>query len=247
MFLRLFVCILFLLPALSSRLSAQVIPPDPGASNKPNVRVGTQYTLLPLAGYSSDMGLYGGGLIQRINYGNNMRPFLSNIGADFTISTKGNVIVDINFERTRTFGTGIRSLIEFTGQRIRQGNYFGIGNRTDFSRTLFDDKYFFFENREFAFYYQARKTLFRFGDFGQFDLTGSADFSYLNGLTRGEESKYGDDTPVGFGKSWSNKAGLGFIADSRDNEFSPTQGIRYEASFEVSTPILGSNNRTNST
>lgn len=235
---HLFFLILFLFGA--SPLSAQIIPPDTGESEEPDIRVGSEYSLVPIVGYTSDLGLFGGGLVQRIGYGANVRPFLSNLTADFTLSTKGNLTFDIDYERTRTFGTDIRSLVEFTAEKIRQGYYFGIGNDTEFSDRQFDSNFFFFENRELAIYYQARKQIASFGDYGQFDLTASVDFSYLNGLTRGENSKFADDTPLGIGKSWSNKAGIGFITDSRDSEFSPTQGFRYEVSYELSSSIVGS-------
>lgn len=241
--MRLFKALLFclMLPVVAAgNLSAQVIPPDTGESEEPDIRVGSEYSLLPIAGYTSDLGLFGGGLIQRIGYGNNIRPFLSNLIADFTISTKGNIDFDLYYEHTRTLGSDVRSLIEFTGQKIRQGYYFGIGNNTQFSDQQFENNFFLFENRELAIYYQARKQIASFGDYGVFDLTGSVDVSYLNGLTRGETSRFGEDSPLGIGKSWSNKGGFGFIADSRNSEFSPTQGIRYEASFEVSSSVFGS-------
>lgn len=221
-------------------LFAQIIPPDTGESEEPDIRVGSEYSLLPIVGYTSDLGLFGGGLVQRIGYGNNIRPFLSNLTADFTVSTKGNIVFDIEYERTKTFGTDVRGLIEFTGQRIRQGYYFGIGNDTQFSDEQFENNFFFFENREFAIYYQARKQIASFGESGSFDLTASLDASYLNGLTRGESSKFAEDMPLGIGKSWANKAGFGFITDSRDSEFSPSEGIRYEVSYEVSSSIFGS-------
>lgn len=225
----------------SVKLSAQIIPvPDSDGDEYEDIRVGSRYTLLPVLGYSSDTGFFGGVLGQRINYGNNIRPFLNNLTANFTVSTRGNLITDIKFEHTKTFNTDIRSLILFVGQRIREGHYFGIGNQSDFSNDLFDEDYFFFENREISFYYQARKNVLTFGQYGKLDIAGSVDFSYLNGITRGDESKYEDDLPFGFGKSWGNKAGIGFIADSRDDEFIPTRGFRYEASYEHSSPIFGS-------
>lgn len=232
-------CFLLLFFA-SIPLCAQIIPPDTGESEEPDIRIGSEYSLLPIVGYTSDLGLFGGGLIQRIGYGNNIRPFLSNLTSDFTVSTNGNIVFDIEYERTKTIGTDIRSLIEFTGQRIRQGYYFGIGNGTQFSDKQFDNNFFFFENREFTIYYQARKKVASFGEFGSFDLTASIDASYLNGLTRGESSKFAEDIPLGIGKSWANKAGFGFITDSRDSEFSPSQGIRYEVSYELSSSIFGS-------
>ena len=90
---QLFCLILFFLG--STPLFAQVIPPDTGESEEPNIRVGSEYSLLPIVGYTSDLGLFGGGLVQRISYGNNIRPFLSNLTADFTLSTKGNIVFDI--------------------------------------------------------------------------------------------------------------------------------------------------------
>lgn len=239
-FIKSHLLILILLLSGVSPLAAQIIPPDTGESEEPDIRVGSKYSLLPLAGYTSDLGLFGGGLVQRISYGTDNRPFLSNLTLDFTVSTKGNLTFDIDYERTRTFGTGIRSLIEFTGQRIRQGYYFGIGNDTNYSDELFDNNFFFFENRELGIYYQARKEIASFGEFGQLDIAGSVDVSRLNGLTREESSKFADDMPLGVGKSWSNKAGIGLIADSRNSEFSPTQGIRYEISYELSSEIIGS-------
>jgi len=221
-------------------LSAQVIPPDSSGENNSEQRPENQYSLLPILGYTSDWGLFGGGLLQRISYDDPNLPFLSKLAADFTMSTKGNIVFEIDYERTKTVGLNIRSLVQFVGQKIREGNYFGIGNHTEFSNQKFENEFFFFENNEISFFYQARKRLTEFGDYGMLDLTASADISYLNGLSVGQSSKFEEDMPLGFGKSWSNKIGVGLIADSRDSEFSPSQGLRYEASFEVSTSVLGS-------
>lgn len=231
---------LILLSVSVTNLFGQLIPSDTTQNDNSEMRIGSQYTILPLLGYTSDIGLYGGGLVQRINYGNNIRPFLSNLTADLTISTKGNLIFDLNYERTKTLGTNVRSLVEFIGQRFLQDYYFGIGNQTGFSNNLFDENYFFYENRELSFYYQARKKIAAFRSRGQLDLAASADFSYLNGISRGDETKYAEDEPFGFGKSWSNKIGFGLIADSRENEFAPTRGIRYEISIETSSSLIGS-------
>lgn len=236
-----FLVVFLVLVLVPLSLPAQIIPvPDSDPQEQTDVRVGSHYSLLPVLAYSSDTGLFGGFLGQRINYGNNVRPFLSNVGVNFTVSTRGNIISEVLYEHTKTFNTDVRSRIEFVGQRIYEGHYFGIGNQTTFSEDLFEDDYYFFENREFSFYYKARQNVLTFGRFGELDIAGSVDFSYLNGISRGEESKYEEDLPFGFGKSWANKAGIGVIADSRDNEFSPTRGFRYEGSYEISSPLLGS-------
>lgn len=237
---RILLLVYIFVTVISTDLSAQIIPPDTGESEAPDIRIGSKYSLLPIAGYTSDWGFFGGLFFQRINYGTNIRPFLSNTRADLTFSTKGNIISEVNYEHTRTFGSSVRSLIEFTGQRFYQDHYFGIGNQTVFSNDLFEDEYFFYENREFSIYYQARKAIFEFGEYGQVDLTGSLDFSYLNGISRGENTRYSEDSPFGFGKSWSNKAGIGFIADNRENEFAPTRGFRYKVTYQLSSQIVGS-------
>lgn len=237
---RLLLFILIFLTLGFSNLFGQIIPPNTGESEKPDIRVGTDYSLLPIAGYTSDWGVFGGLFLQRINYGTNVKPFLSKIKTNFTASTKGTVISELEYERTRTFGTNIRSLVEFVGQRYRQDHYFGIGNQTEFSNKLYDGDYFYYENRQFSVFYQARKTAAKFGEFGQFDLKTSLDFSYQNSISRGEETRFEEDAPLGLGKNWSNKAGFGFVLDSRNNEFSPTRGLRYEASFQVSASIIGS-------
>jgi len=233
---------LFLLILFPVVVLSQIIPPE--RSDDGHIisadRIGSYYSVFPLAGYTSDEGLFGGGFVQRINYGIDVRPFLSNLKSDITVSTRKNVITKLEYDRTRTFGTDIRSRIDFIGQRIRQGHYFGIGNDTEFSEGLFDEEFYFYENREIYLNYQARNTFFKYGNHGVADLYAEFIISYVNGLTRGDESKYGNDQPAGFGSNWVNKLGAGFVTDSRDNEFSPTRGIRYEVGFNTSTSLFGS-------
>jgi outer membrane protein assembly factor BamA len=227
---------------IASAVCAQVIPPE--RSEDGHVisadRIGSFYSVLPLAGYTSDLGLFGGGFIQRINYGIDVRPFLSTMKTDFTISTKGNIVSKMEYERTRLFGRDIRSRVDFIGQRIRRDYYFGIGNDTEFSEDLLDGGYFYFDNRELYLNYQARRLIREYGTNGKLDFFGSFTLSRANGLTQGEATRFEEEMPPGFGKNWVNKIGFGLIADSRDHEFSPGSGIRYEFGFNTSSSIFGS-------
>ena len=227
---------------IATTVCAQEIPPE--RSEDGHIisadRIGSFYSVLPLAGYTSDLGLFGGGFIQRINYGIDVRPFLSTMKSDITVSTKGNIVSKVDYERTRLFGRNIRSRVDFIGQRIRRDYYFGIGNETQLSEDLYDDGYYYYDNRELYLNYQARWLIREYGTSGILDFFGSFTLSRVNGLTQGEETRYEEETPPGFGKNWVNKIGFGLVADNRENEFSPTSGIRYEVGFNTSSSIFGS-------
>ncbi len=216
---------------------AQVIPPD-RAPLPSDAKIGSYYSVLPLLGYSSDQGFIGGGFLQRINYDINRKPFLSTLKTDLTFSTRGDIISQLQYERTRLFGNDIRSSIDFIGQRERQGHYFGIGNTTPFSSSEFNDGANYYENREFYLNYRIRNGLFSFGENGELDFFGETTFWYVNGISAGEDTRFYQDQPAGFGSNRVFKLGIGFIADSRNNEFSPSKGVRYEVSFNSSQSFL---------
>lgn len=233
------VFMLVLIPAVSS---SQVIPSETGDGRPEptDSRVGSYYSIFPLAAYTSDQGFLGGGFVQRINYGVHVLPFLSNTKADFTISTKGTINSQMEYERVRTFGTSIRSKIDFIGRRERQARYFGIGNNTGFGSELFDNQFYFYENKEIYLQYQGRYTIGAFGQKGIIDLIGGGTLWYVNSKPLDEPTLFSQETPHGINKKWVNKLEMGVVADNRNSEFSPVRGIRYQANFNVSTPIVGS-------
>lgn len=213
-----------------------------GETGRPAVsadRVGSFYSILPIAGYSSDWGLYGGGFLQRIDYGVGMEPFLSNLETDISVSTKGYFVSKLEYERTKFFGLNLRSRFEFIGQRITEGQYFGIGNDTGFSKTLFDEGFYFYENRELYLNYIIRKQVGEFSENGKIDLFATSTFWSVNSIIRGDESLFSSDEPLGYQTSSIGKIGIGVILDSRDDEFSPAEGRQYEAGFNVAPALLG--------
>jgi outer membrane protein assembly factor BamA len=231
---------LLLMATSVSTVTAQLIPAENSARDIDQSRIGSHYSVFPLAGYSSDFGFYGGGFLQRMNYGVDQRPFLSNTRLNGVLSTKGNLELDLEYERIRTFGTDIRSKVEIIGLRLLQGHYFGIGNNTEFSENLFDSDYFFFERREFQFDYQARKRVHSYGEFGVLDLFSRINIWHVNGIEKEHLTKFLIDQPEGYNPGWVNSIGLGFIADSRDSEFDPKLGYRYSLEFSKAIPFLGS-------
>lgn len=219
---------------------AQQIPssPDESGTQQDSIRVGSQYSILPVVGFSSDLGFIGGGYIQRLNYGNNVRPFKNNLQADISFSTKGNIVSEISFEQLTTFGLPVRSSLTFVGGRLKETNYFGIGNNTDFSDRQFDDGYFFYEAREFYMNYIGRYSLIEW-DGGVLDAVGTFTFWRMNPISRSGETLFGSQYET-YDPSWLNRTGVGIIADSRDNEFHATQGFYYDVQLETTVPFLGS-------
>lgn len=212
---------------------AQVIPGEE--------TFGVQYSIVPVLGYNSDYGLFGGGLIQRIDYGLGVRPFKSHSSAEFTISTKWNITSKIDHERMESFGRDIRSRIRFEGIRLLSNTYFGIGNDTEFTSSAFDDGRYFFEERTLNLRYWGRKNILVFGQNGKIDGQLLATVSYSDPVSSGDETVFETTRPEGYAGGWVNKAGLGVIVDNRDNEFDPSTGYRFETNASVAGMLTGSN------
>lgn len=227
---------LFFLISANNAIS-QIIPPDRDLL-PPDAKIGSYYSILPLLGYSSDQGFIGGGFLQRINYDINLDPFLSTLKTDVTFSTRGDIISKLEYERTRLFGYELRSRFDFVGQRERKGHYFGIGNDSEFSANAYDDGFNYYENREFFLNYKVRWGISEFADFGNLDFFSDVTFWHVNGLSTGDETLFFSDEPAGFGSAKVVKTGIGFIADSRNSEFSPSSGVRYEVGFNTSQSFL---------
>lgn len=239
---RLALFILFLFPVTSV---SQVIPSetDDGRPESTDPRVGSYYSVFPLAAYTSDLGFVGGGFVQRINYGVHVLPFLSNTKADFTISTKGTILTKMEYERLKTLGTSIRTRIDFIGRREQQGRYYGIGNNTIFGSELFDNDFYFYENREIYLRYQGRYNIGVFGRHGLIDLLGDGTLWYVNSKPLETPTLFEEDIPSGSDKKWVNKLGAGIVLDNRNSEFSPSKGFRYQADIRISSPFIGSDYR----
>lgn len=201
---------------------------------------GVQYSLLPLIGYESDMGLVGGGYLERIDYGDGVRPFLNTTSVEITVSTKGHLISVLDHERLNTFGTDLRSRLRVEGIRIHTAPWFGIGNETTFSRSAYDDNFYFYEDRRFRFEYWGRKLLTEFGEKGQLDAHLIALASYTRPVERSSSTLFAQNEIPGAEGGWVNQAGVGLILDSRSSEFDPVSGVRAEANIRFAGRLTAS-------
>lgn len=233
-FLFLFMIIMF----QSGQVIAQTVVTGLGDIDE-EARV--RYSILPLAGYSSDTGLFGGAFFQRLNYGDDRHdPFLSNTKTALFASLRGEIEGLVVHEHTRAFKRELRSLAELEIFRSTMSNFFGIGNNTQFEKNLYQEDFYFFKNRKASITWRIRKTLAEYGFNGNFDLFTDLKVTYVDAAQTSESSTFAEFAFEEKNLSgWTNMIGLGLIADDRDNEFNPTEGYRYEAGVSISHSALG--------
>lgn len=193
--------------------------PEPAGSDS------IKQALVPVAGYSSDIGLMGGVLYSRYDYTGNVRPFNNYIKSTAVTSTKGFVKVEGLYEQTQTFGRNIRSSYQLFFNRLANNNFFGIGNNSTYNEQLWDDEYYFFESVSVSLDLAYRKPLYE--DTGsRFDILGGLGLAYQIPYVRQDNSSFNQRMPNGSEGGFVNYLSAGFVWENRDNEFDPKTGNR---------------------
>ncbi|CAN5126772.1 hypothetical protein BH23BAC3_BH23BAC3_21980 [soil metagenome] len=224
-----FLCLIVIVPA---SVFSQIIS-EPA-------REGSSKSIFPIAGFTSDYGLFGGVVFQRIDYGESRRPYLSNTLIDVTGSTKGLWMGRFDHEQIEMFGRPIRNrtLLDLELNPIR--SYFGIGNETEFSQNSFDEGLYFLNQRHALLSFQGRKLIITLADDYSLDGVLRLKGSYTTVSDRGADTRFFLDPPPEFENGWVNTVGIGLMVDSRDSEFDPRYGQRTEIGIDLSSSIFGS-------
>lgn len=218
----------------SPGLKGQAIPADPEIAS-----TGVHYMFMPAFAYTSDLGFVGGGLGQRIDYGDGVSPFLNLTQLTFTASTKGLVSSRLKYDRTQSLNRNIRSTFELRVERFLNQNYFGIGNNTEFRRTLWDEEHYYYEHREVKLDYTARQPLVNWSSDKRLDLLLTYGLIYNSPKISGEDSFYKIARPFGREGGWIHSLGSGLVFENRENEFDPRSGSRYEVRISAAPGFLG--------
>lgn len=200
---------------------------------------GVNYSFYPILGYSSDIGFFGGGLFQRIDYGDGIRPFFTNTVADFTGSTNGKWDGSFEHERTRLLGKPLRSRMTLTAVRNPISNYFGIGNNTGFSSSGFDEGMFYLLQKRIVSRFELRKPLHEIYNRKPLEAVFRIKVSYTDNEDLGADTRFVQSPPTGAASGWVNTVGTGLIYDTRNSEFDPRYGIRAEAGVDFSPVAAG--------
>lgn len=204
----------------------------------PNMR-GVNHSFYPILGYSSDIGFFGGGLFQRIDYADGIRPFLSNTVVDVTGSTRGKWAGAFEYERTRMLGNPIRNRSRLAVERNPIYNYFGIGNQSEFSSSEFDEGLYYLLQRRINARFELRKPLYLVETKGGIEGVFRFKASYTYNDDRGADTRFVESSPPGAEGGWVNTIGAGLIYDIRNNEFDPRSGIRAEIGADFSPKVAG--------
>lgn len=202
--------------------------------------LGVQYSILPVFGYNSDLGFLGGGLFQRVDYGKGVQPFRSSTTIDLIASVKGAVSGTVDHEELDLFHSGFRGRFRFQGIRLLYAPWFGIGNETTFSRSAYEEGFYFFDDRSLLLDFWARRMILERE--GRPLLEGQLLFSasWHHPVTRGGETLYALQFPDESDRGWVSQAGVGLIMDRRDHEFNPSRGFRIEMNRKWSGKLTGS-------
>jgi len=199
------------------------------------------YALLPILGFTSDLGFIGGARTQRFDYGDDPTMQFKNVTQlDLSASTKGSFNLLLDHTRLQSFGTDIRSRFLVDGIIFQNTPYFGIGNNSEFSSSAFEDDLNFFEFRRFLFQHVGRKHILSLGNKGFLDAMTNIRISTTDPRSTGEETVFANDLPFGAEGGWVNRLGFGLVADTRDNEFDPRNGILAEALISFSGDLTAS-------
>ena len=190
-------------------------------------------TIFPVVSYSSIEGLVGGALYNRYDYSGNVRPFNNYLKSSALVSTKGFIQVEGTYEKTRSFDREIRSIYEAFFRRYTTDIYFGYGNDVPFSKTRWDDDYYYFESISFGLNYQARKPIYTDRN-NQLDVLAGIGSEYQIAYVSSQNSSFANQMPNGHEGGWVNYVNAGLIWEGRDSEFDPHHGFRGEVETRFS-------------
>lgn len=200
---------------------------------------GINHSVFPVVGYSSDFGLFGGGMYQRIDYADGKRPFLSNTVIDVTGSTNGKWAGAFEYERTEMFGKPLRTRSFIGADRNPISTFFGIGNNTDFSTSSFDEGVYYLLQKRISASFEIRRPLQLIEDDGIIEGILRVQGSYTTNDDSGADTKFVISPPQGADGGWVNTIGAGLLYDVRNNEFDPRSGIRAEIGVDFSPMVAG--------
>lgn len=217
---------------LCTKVRAQLVPTDSIPKQ------GIQNTVLPAVGYTSDLGLIGGGIYSRFDYRPGVEPYYSKIQAMVLASTGGYLEGELHMDWCKTFGLDMRSTLEFGANRLFDDNYFGVGNSTDFKDNRWNNGYYYFETVNFNADYTGRIPVWKSTFDDKLNALVMAGSEYNIPYPRKDQSTINLMPPRGVSGGWVNYIGTGLLWENRDSEIHPTRGNRLELKFKAAPSVL---------
>ena len=205
-----------------------------------------RHALLPYSRYNTDEGLYAGLMWNRYHYDTRLSPYRNLTEFRLQGSTKGVLRSRVSHERLPSGGQGLRIRAEAIAERLLDDRFYGIGNQSDYNAALEQAGWYGFASWMGSVAVQIRRPVSERRRFGWMGSDVRVDHQLLTGMRfyRVMEKEPAESLLFSsFGqvhdRSWAPYIGYGLVADSRDSETDPSQGI-YASGSVVVVPWFGS-------
>ncbi|MFA5667782.1 MAG: BamA/TamA family outer membrane protein [Balneolaceae bacterium] len=201
----------------------------------------TSLAFLPALAYNSDLGLIGGGIINRFHYRQGSSPFYSYTSLSGLISTGGLASISLFHDKPNLFQSNLRITSEVYTSRILEDPYFGIGSYQKIpNSTSTTDKFYYFKSFSAGFDVSLRYPFKTQTTGNQLDLLTIVRFNYNTPWDNLPQQLISQEQPLGYNGGHSLYFGTGFIWEGRNSEFRPTSGQYLENSIKLGQTWLGS-------
>lgn len=208
---------------------------DPDTTS-PDTTRRIERTLLPLLSYDSETGLSAGVLGQRYDERESYEPYYSTLRARVMVSTKGFYIAQLDHDTFAPFSGRLRATSVLYADRFLREPFFGSGNGTAYSDSLWDAGAYFYERRRVGLEVVGAVPV---GD-GPHSLLVLADALYDESVPSGDSTTLFRQLPPPHADGSGVVAlGLGWRYDTRDDELIPRRGLFLETGLQASLPGIG--------
>ncbi len=203
-----------------------------------SLRTGTKYGFLPLLSFNTDNGIYAGAETQIYNYGD-IEPFESYTRVNASYQTIGAFGVTLFRDQVRTFGTDIRTSIDFHSSQNLGNYFFGDTEEVEFDEARFDtSSYYKFKSFRITGGITTRLPV----DFGE----GISRSDFKIGVRLVYESPWdnqsnrfiSDQRYEGYDGAFLTFLELGFLWERRDNEFVAQSGYKIDVGTKIAPPLI---------
>ncbi|XWN35967.1 MAG: BamA/TamA family outer membrane protein [Balneola sp.] len=217
----------------SAQLSAQ-------SSSNVVVTDSIETAFLPALSFNSDFGFLLGGLVHRFHYKENVEPFYSFTQVAGIISTKGLLSGLVEYDKPYAFNSNNRFISQIYASRFLQDTYYGIGSYQKINDS-FNSNNELYSFQSFSFGIDARLRIpFWVTNKSSLNVLAILNFDYTTPVDNGQDRLIAQEQPLGYYGGRTLHLGTGFIWESRNSEFRPTNGSYIETTTEVGQTWFGS-------
>lgn len=203
------------------------------------------YAFLPAIAFNSDLGFIFGGITNRFDYNNEIKPFYSFLNISGILSTNGLASFNIAIDKPQAFRKNIRLTSNLYASRFFQDAYYGLGNYTKINSipNVFP-QYYEFQSFSIGFNTTLRFPLISNSNSNQLDILAILNLDYESPWDNGSNRLITFEQPLGYRGGKTFMLGTGLIWEARDSEFNPREGTYIETSLELGNNIWGSSFNT---